>query len=61
MGPEMSSHHGESFRSTNKTDLFNIVTREKAISTDLFNAKSKGIQAIKKAEEMELMRLSHLS
>ena len=39
------------FRSTNKTDLLNIVTGEKAISTDLGNTKSKGIQAMKKAEE----------
>ena len=49
------------FRSTNKTDLFNIVTGEKATSTDLVNAKSKGIQAMKKAEKMEPMQLSHLS
>ena len=39
------------FISTNKTDLLNIVTGEKAISTDLVNAKSEGIQAMKKAEE----------
>ena len=39
------------FRSTNKTDLLNIVTGKKAISTDLVNAKSKGIQAMKKAKE----------
>ena len=39
------------FRSTNKTDLLNIVTGEKAISTDLVNAKSKGIQAMNKAKE----------
>ena len=39
------------FRSTNKTDLLNIVTGDKAISTDLGNAKSKGIQAMTKAEE----------
>ena len=38
-------------RSTNKADLRNIVTGEKAISTDLVNAKSRGIQAIKKADE----------
>ena len=38
------------FRSTNKTDLLNIVTGEKAISTDLVNARSEGIQAMKKAE-----------
>ena len=29
------------FRSTNKTDLLNIVTGEKAISTDLVNAKGQ--------------------
>ena len=39
------------FRSTNKTDLLNIVTGEKAISTDLVNARSKAILAMKKAEE----------
>ena len=39
------------FRSTNKTDLLNTVTEEKAISTDLVNPKSEGIQAMKKAEE----------
>ena len=39
------------FRSTKKTDLLNIVTGKKAISTDLVNAKSKGIQAMKKAKE----------
>ena len=51
MGPEMSCYHGNPFRSTNKTDFFNIVTGGKAISTGLVNAKSKGIQAMKKAEE----------
>ena len=40
------------FRSTNKTDL-NIVTGVKAISTDFVNAKSEGIQAMKKGEENE--------
>ena len=39
------------FRSTNKTDLLNIVTGEKAISTDLVNAKSEVFQAMKEAEE----------
>ena len=39
------------FRSTNKTNLLNIVTGEKAISTDLVNAKSKVIQAMEKAKE----------
>ena len=39
------------FRSTNKTDLLNIIIGEKAISTDLVNAKSESIQAMKKAEE----------
>ena len=39
------------FRSSNKTDRLNIVTGEKAIFTDLVNAKSKGIQAMKRAEE----------
>ena len=39
------------FRSTNKTDLLNIVTGAKAISTDLAIARSEGIQAMKKAEE----------
>ena len=38
------------FRSSNKADFFYIVTGGKAISTDLVNAKSKGIQAMKKAE-----------
>ena len=38
------------FRSTNKIDLLNIVTGEKTIiSTALVNAKSEGIQAMKKA------------
>ena len=39
------------FRSINKTDLLNIVTGEKEISTDLVNAKGKGIQEMKKAKE----------
>ena len=49
------------FRSTNKTDLLNIVTGEKEISTDLVNAKSKSIQAMKKAEENGADAIGHLS
>ena len=46
------------FRSINKTDLLNIITGEKEIST---NAKSKGMQAKKKAEENGADAIGHLS
>ena len=38
------------FKCPNKTDLLNIVTGEKALSTDLVNAKSKGLEAIQIAK-----------
>ena len=67
MGPEMSCHHFESKRQAREdlalvetmtekinekfVNLLNIVTGETAIFTDLVNAKSESIQAIKKPEE----------
>ena len=51
MTEKINEKFSNPFRSTNKTDLLNIVTGQKAISTDLVNAKSKGIQAMNKAKE----------
>lgn len=45
------------FTCTNKTDLINIATGQKALSNDLVYAQEKGIEAIKNAEDTKAAKI----
>ena len=47
------------FKIRNTADLINISTGEKAPSNELVDARAKGLQAMKSAEEQRLTTINH--